>query len=517
MISFGYEFKKVLTSKTVAIITGVIILLSLVVAVTSAVTSSGPPPSQEYQPYGYAYGRNGSYNIVVHVNNGYGEAVEGLPVKVTIPGASNYSSSTNANGYANFTGLDLNSSQMVPLNGSYPSFNVTEPSFGTFEQRLSILSNFTSYHAQETYVAHLYNGTTYFSVSNISRFMMSGEYVLNHPDRRDLNVFYVGEVGSNPPNVDLYYHAINTSTSGGGGPTVLTKPSEKNMTFYGTYSGSDNNNINPSNLTSSNSNSYEFSLFSPNGSLIQTTYIQIYQPYSTEQVNAIFFGNEMTILEIFVPLMAVVTAYVSFGREKASSVLDSVLARPVSRKGVLTSRYIANVSAVYLASVAAFALSSLTFYLYLGRYIPANALELGIWSMLVSVASMTGLVYLASSYFKSEGSLLGFGITAFLVFDLLWTFPNLPLIPGIVTFYVLHLSPISLAATRTYILLDYISPTGLLTLAGLRITGSAGYLISVGNFSFSTIWLTVKYIVAVGLFWIAAPFIASLTSFLRRD
>lgn len=517
MIPFGYEFKRVVTSKTVAIITGVIIVLSLVIAVTSAVTYNGPSPSQDYQPYGYAYGTNGSYNIVIHIDNGFGEPVQGTPVNVTIPGASNYSSSTNVNGYANFTGLDVKSSQMVPRNGGFPSFNFTEPSLGRLEFRISVLSNLTGYHAQETYVTHLFNGSTLLSVNNISRYMISGEYVLDHPDRRGLNIFYVGELGSSAPEIDVFYHAINTSTSGGGQPIVLTKASEKNMTYYGAYSGSDSYNINPSNLTSSNSNSYEFGFFTPNGSLIQMTYIQIYQPYSSEQVNAIFFGNEMTILEIFVPLMAVVTAYVSFGREKTSSVLDSVLARPVSRKGLLTSRYFANVSAVYLASVAAFAISSLTFYLYLGRYIPANALELGMWSMLVSVASMTGLMYLASSFFKSEGSLLGFGIAVFLIFDLLWTFPALPLIPGIVTFYILHLSPISLAAERTYILLDYISPTGLLTLSGMRVTGSAGNLVSVGNFSFGTLWLTVRYMVEVGIFWIAASFMASLASFLRRD
>ncbi len=520
MKGFAYEMVRVLTSRSLLVITAIIIIISFAVALSSAVSPPGPSPAQSYSAHAYAYGANGSYSIVTHIGNGYGYPVEDVAVNISLPNSIYYTGSTDKAGYTNFTGLDINLSEVAPVSGTgNAEFKYMGPS-GSWQSGggLTVLENVTGYGAKAiSFRVQSANGTVTNYLNNISRYSLSQVAVQNQPARAALNMFYLGESGSAAPPVDLYYMPDNTTLT----PTSSFPPnysylSERNMTEYSSYQGGYSYNVNPSNLSSSETNTYIFALFTSNGSFIQAMSVKVYQPYTNSQVDQVFYGQEMELLDLFVPLMAMVTAYISFGREKASGVLDSVIARPVSRRSLIVSRYLANVSAVFTASVAAFAVSTLIYFDYLGTFIPSGAFLLGLWSMLAVTCSMVGLMYLVTNFIKSENAILGAGIAFFFVLDLLWTFQSFPVIPAIVTTFIIHPAFYSIANARTYILLDYISPTGMIPLTALHVVGNLGFVVDVRAYSQRSVWLTLADLFAGGIAWIAVSFGLAVLFFTRR-
>lgn len=526
MIPILYELKRALTSKTVIILTVVIVLFSLGSAFATAAFSSPTTVSQSGISYAYGYGNNGTYNFVVYVGNGNDLPIQGSVVNISFAnGATLNPRATDLHGYANFTATDVNSTMLGDqFQGSiaYAEYNFTT-SFGSpsFTRGLEVFTNTSAtdpYFFHATYYTKYSNGTIVNGTSNLTRYQLSQISIQNQATRAGLGIFYQGNISTGSPKVELYYMPMNSTSSGINYTQAFeNSSSEQNLTYYGTYSGFGTLNINPTNLTSSNSNYYMFALFEPNGTPLtqSVAVIQVSSKATTTQVNSAFFGSEMSLLGLFVPLMAAVSAYMTYGKDRTGQVLESVLVRPVSRKGLISTRYLANTAAVFIAALISLLVSSLVFEHYLGRALPLDTFLYGLWAVFVGIAGFVGLVYLASNFLKSQGALLGFAIAIFFVLDLFWSF--LPIIPDLLAFEVMKLAGGTLPYAKFIVDMTYVTPTGFTAIANYLVSGTTGLAFNVQGITLAEQGVTPIGLVITGIVWIAIPLIVAIYAYTKRD
>src|SRR5207253_1418974 len=99
-----------------------------------------------------------------------------------------------------------------------------------------------------------------------------------------------------------------------------------------------------------------FALFNQTGSAVQSSNFGLVelrhprQPVMESSIASFFFS---TILGLVIPLMAIIGSYSSYGKDRLTGVLESVLARPVTRLGLATSRFLSSLIAFTIASAAA--------------------------------------------------------------------------------------------------------------------------------------------------------------------
>ncbi len=521
MIPVMYEFRRTLASKTVIIATAVIIAISVSSAINSA--SSNPGPQSFDRSFGYGYGSNGTYHVVVNVQNLYAAPLQSSKISIMLGNSSSVSKYTSAEGYANFTITGANNTVIGNPSNSTAwglGFNYTNSQGAIGYGVINFYRNYSNPYFFSAMTPQYVNGTLENVSYNTSKFVLYSDSVLNHPNENALMMFYEGLQNQTSPDVRLYYYPVNGTENTQGGysvsyPTVNIP--EKNMTYYGSYSNFGSLMVNPQNITGSNVNFYIFSIFSLNGTRLASAALAIKTHYSGGQINQQFFGTQMSILGLFVPLMAGVAAYSSFGRDRTSGVIESSIVRPVTRRGLLLSRYIAGTSAVFLAIFVSFLVSTLVYGIYLGDNIPEKTFLMGLWALFATSAAYIGLTYLAASLVKSQSTLIGFVVGIFFVFDFLWAFAGAPILPHLLLYNILGVPAGSTAYVKDFVALYYISPAGLPDIASLMVTGSSYYVLYVGQFLPAALGLTMEYFLAAGILWIALPIALSVLIFSRKD
>ncbi len=521
MIPVLYEFKRVLTTKTVIVLTAIIVLASL----GSALSASTSISTTSFNTISYGYGfnvNNTTYKAVVYVGNNYGTPVSGSTVNLSFSPTKTFTETTDINGYANFTVQNKNNSTFQFVSGTTIAdveYNYTTslsfehiaygslPIFGLDNYSNSYFFNYTA----KGYYTNTKNSSTINADS--PRFQMSAVGIPNEQTRNGVQLFYDGNGSGAAPKVDLYYKPFNVSTFLPQQPGFLTL-SPSNMTYYGQYSGFNSMSVNPQSVGNATQHSYEFAIFTPNGTFLASTLVTVSTALTTKQINSQFFGSEIVLIGVFLPLMAAISAYVTYGKDKTGSILESTLVRPVSRKGLLASRYLANSSAVIIAVIASLLLSSLIFLIKTGTALPLSTFLVSLWAMIVTSAAFIGLVYLASGFLKSQGALLGFALGVYFIFALFWS--AFDLIPLLIASRI-SVGFGTLSFGKALVMLQYASPAGLTTIANYYAGGIQSLLFSVQNVTNAQLGITPLNIALVGLVWIVVPLVAALYVFIKKD
>lgn len=516
MIPVLYEFKRVITSKSVIVMTALILIFSGLSVLTGV--SGNISPAQETESFGWGYGSNGSYNISVFLINGYGQPLQ-RTVNLTIANQTPSMLSSNQ-GYANFTLKNVNESSFYNP-GLYVKstfYNYTGFSGSNYYGYVNVYPNYSdpyffkySYKSFYNYSSGKYiNGT-----ANVSRFQFTTVSILGKQSENGLDIIYNGNFGTSAPTADLYYKGFNLSNSE---PIYIGGYSENNMTYYSSYQGYNSIIVNPSNLSSQNYNAYMFELFSPTGNFLGAIYFNIETGPSLSYINSQFFNSEMGLMGFFVPLMAALAGYFTYGKDKTGGVIESTLVRPVSRKGLIFSRYFANISSVFIATAVSLGVSSLAFYYYAGSYLPTYTILLAMWALFVEIGAFTGLIYLASNYIKSQGALIGFLIAIFFVFVLFWSSSLIgPLIPYALLTFLYKGTIGGIGYSKILVMLLYISPGAYTTLANALVNGFSYVLFIPQNVTLSQVGLTTNNILITGAIWVVAPFVLALLRYMRKD
>jgi ABC-2 type transport system permease protein len=219
---------------------------------------------------------------------------------------------------------------------------------------------------------------------------------------------------------------------------------------------------------------------------------------------AFFFSG---VLGFFIPLMTIIGSYSSYGKDRLTGVLESVLSRPITRRGLAMSRFLSTLSAFSIAVVASVGVVDLVLNSVAGSFLPQDYALAIIAGLVVEVAAFTGLIFLLSHLVKSTGLLLGLSIGLFVVLDFFW---------GLIIFLLTLLlggaqgSFVGLQATY---LSYYANPAQFLNLVNAYVLQS-----SLGGFvSPSSYGVTLPAIVFDGVLWAVAPFIIFLYLAVKRD
>ncbi|MBX8631263.1 MAG: ABC transporter permease subunit [Thermoplasmata archaeon YP2-bin.285] len=532
-----YEIRRVITGKSTLVILALMIAIPSLIAVSAAGVNSGNPVFINSEAYGW--GSNGTYNLSVMLFNNYGSVVSGVRVTYSI-GNRNITVMSDAQGFANTTvhgitwnNLEISSPGQIGYGINYTYSDAAQPGGAVGEMSLPVYQNQTNPYFINT-TARTYGPSgpvnSTFSQSRFSFEMMS---VQNNPRLTGIILLYnAADVGGHVP-VFLYYRPIANSTGeffgtgsvfylnggkSGKEPAGTAYYNESQMRYYSEYTSAAVTDIVPYNLTShTNTTAYVFELFTSNGTELAWAKIQLINPFSGSGVSDLFFTADMPLLSMFVPLMATVAAYQTFGKDRATGALASVIVRPITRRALISSRFVSNFLSVSAASGLALVATSVIFEHYLGVYIPPGALLLSFWSLLVMAGAFTGIVYLASLLLRSTGQIMGAVIGLYIVLVILWVFP-VPLIPLTVSSLLIR-EPVGTAAYASSLAgLYFISPAGYGFLSS-SLSGSVSSvpLITGGLYTASQLGITVYNVIAAGLAWICVPFVFSLLMFTRRD
>lgn len=480
MRDFLYDLKRTLTGKfTIASII-VILLISLGIGLlftSAASTSSSGPSITLNESYTYS---NGTYNVTFFAFNQYGTPAGALPI-YTEHNGTYWTNETQSSGFLNL--LIRNNSPTESLNYSQSPFNST-------------------------------------SVFGLSTGVMTSKATGNNPyvklnvikkagttNSRELLVYYASSNVSQAQSAYLYYKVVNVT--GTYGPLTTS-----NMTYYSTLTtksvGVQVVDINPPNLGAAQQ--VYVSVFDSKTATFSPSQAQ-YSPTSALTSIGLAIVSFDVFAEIFgliIPIMATLSAYFYFGKDRANAVLESVITRPVTKGRIILSRYTASVGSMIIA----FAIGVGIFEIFLnhatGYYMTLPYVGSLIWTYFVEIAAFTGLIYLASQFLKSQGAILGVAIALFTVFGILWTIIVLPLLltEGF------HL----IAGTNTYnqynLIFNSLIPAGYPSLVVFYLgqINTFGSTLNAASFGITQISLA-----AVGLIWIIVPILISFLVGRRRD
>ena len=230
---------------------------------------------------------------------------------------------------------------------------------------------------------------------------------------------------------------------------------------------------------------------------------QQFRPEATN-VASFFFS---TILRFFMPLAAILGAYSSYGKDRLTGVLESVLARPISRRGLAISRFLSTLIALAVAAIASVGIVDLVLNQVLGSALPQDYALAIISGLVVEVAAFTGLIFLLSHLVKSTGVLLGISIVLFVVLDFFW---------GLIIFLLTLLlggTSGSAVAVEATLVSYYANPAQFLQLINVYVfQSSSGISLQSSNYG-----VTLPAIVLDGLLWAILPFLAFLYLAVKRD
>jgi ABC-2 type transport system permease protein len=478
---FLYDFRRTITSKSVLILIVIILLISLaIIPFTTPVVSSFRGSSSNI----LYYRDPGAYHFIIFSSDQYGQPLQGTKISVTASGNQTYTNATttNSEGYAFIT-------LSAPNGINFFSMNTT--SGGN----------------TATYQGYLYsspNGQPQFSIGS----PISTVQDKANASKRDIQTFYAGLYGAKPSGYSIRYKVATTP------PTQSYKddtPYAENQTnFLGNLS--DYRQVFDPSIPNglSQDTSVWFELFASNGTAVMGTEIPIFElaqqqfrPEATS-IASLFFS---TILSFFMPLAAILGAYSSYGKDRLTGVLESVLARPISRRGLAISRFFSTLTALAVAAIASVGLVDLVLNQAVGSVLPQDYALAIISGLVVEIAAFTGLIFLLSHVVKSTGVLLGISIVLFVVLDFFW---------GLIVFLLTILlggTPGSGVALEATLVSYYANPAQFLQLINVYVFQSTAG----GAFQASNYGVTLPAIVLDGLLWAVAPFLIFLYLAIKRD
>jgi ABC-2 type transport system permease protein len=490
---FLYDFKRTITSKTVIILVAIVLLVSLIIIPLSSIGSSGPPLGFAEAPILYYH--DGEYHYLTYFANQYGDGISGAVVTVTFQGKMNYTGTTitNSSGLAFVTVAAPNASYSVMLKAqlSNGSFSTTLSDPASISTPLGVIKRI--------------GGFGGFGDASIQAVVDK-----HNSSKRDIQVFYAAKYGVVPSTYTLYYKVLPSfngiSCTGKGNcpfnETDMTRLGNLNS-YLQIFDPPIPNGLNETAAV-------WFELFASNGTAVGSANFTAFdlrqprQPIMSTSIASFFFSG---VLGFFIPLMTIIGSYSSYGKDRLTGVLESVLARPVTKRGLAMSRFLSTVLSFTLASAAAVGVVDLLLNSAGGAFLDQSYVLAIIAGLVVEVAAFTGLIFLLSHLLKSTGALLGISIVLFLILDFFWS-----LIIFLLTLLLGGTSGSAVALQATF-LSYYANPAQFLALINVyTLESSSGFLLTPSSYG-----VTLPAIILDGILWAVLPFLSFLYLAIKRD
>jgi ABC-2 type transport system permease protein len=498
---FLYDFKRTITSKTVLILVAIVLLISLAIIPLTSLRSTGGSalPHSPVLYYLDGVSPNLRYHYLTYFTNQYGDGISGVTVTVTFQGPTNHTSViiTNSSGLA-----------FVTVNAPNASYSVAikeELSGNSFSIGLPDPSSSPNTGGVVTHIATLGYGGGGLGQASIQTVVDK-----RNSSKMNIQVFYAAKYGAVPSSYTLYYKVLPVNNGIFCKGTGNCPFNETQMIPIGNLN-SYLQIFDPSIPTGLNATAdVWFELFDPNGIAVGSNDFSAFelrqprQPIVSTSIASFFFSG---VLGFFIPLMTIIGSYSSYGKDRLTGVLESVLARPVTKRGLAMSRFLSTVLSFTLASAAAVGVVDLLLNSAGGSFLDQSYVLAIIAGLAVEVAAFTGLIFLLSHLLKSTGALLGISIVLFLVLDFFWS-----LIIFVLTLLLGGTSGSAVALQATF-LSYYANPAQFLALINVYILEtSSGFLLTPSNYG-----VTLPAIILDGILWAVLPFLAFLYLAIKRD
>jgi ABC-2 type transport system permease protein len=474
-----HDLGRTFRSKSVVVSMVVIVLLSLglvpLVKLASAPSlATGGGTAVVY------YHRSSQYHFIAFSYNPYGQPLQGTSLNVTVTDPSGTRSSTatsNSSGLASWAMPEPD-----PLSQTSISLRVN----GNFESQ--------------------YEGPT----NDMDGIVMSlGGAPLPlvtdpaNSSQVDALFFFAGPNGTLPTGYSLYYNYANSSGGNIGDRSAMKFLG--NATGYVTVF-----KLPPIPLSDS---TVEIAAYDPTGAMSfgssSTTSNGGFVPPQPKVLFASFISS---ILSLVVPLMTILVAYNSYGKDRATGVLESVLVRPVTRRGLAVTRFLSIILAISTAILVMMEVMEVEAQLLIGALIPVDFAAYTVLGLVVEVSAFTGLTLLISHLMKSTGGIMGAGIVLWVVLDFFWG------VFVLLAAFVLGVQIGSGNYLGMTIDSSLFNPAQFYSLVGqLSGGGLSGILGSASSASPATYGLTPLTLVLDGAFWALAPLAGFLYLATHRD
>lgn len=533
-----HDIRRVFFSKTVLVAMILLVAISFILIYGFSVTSSSQiqPPNSEVLSW---YDSSGTYHFLVFESNQFGQPISSVTLQanltastfsltynepITNPGSyplyQGPSVTTNSSGEAEFT-IQVPTSDINQVNANYTVQIVTHEPNG-FSESLEA-SKSTPYSVS---IALANGNSTYLPASPEQVVSITDNSIgmatnSSNSQKQDLLITWAGNNGSLPTGYSLYYEFFNDSCiqiQSGECGSSFSPPSylsESNMTFLATLT-TYQEILSPPQLEANlgNASVVAFGLFSSTGySALSPAYYQTSQLYPAAQSISLGEADQVVvsflsaIYALCIPLIAIIGSYNSYGKDRVSGVLESVLVQPVSRRNLALSRFFATFTGMAIAiSVSMGVVDGLVYY-YAKAFISTNILLGSIGAFCVELGAFIGLTMLLSRVVKSSGLLMGIGIGLFLIFDFLW---------GILILLISFITRTAIgsnAYTSYQVAAQFVNPAQFIQLVITYLTGQG----SAGLISPSQYGITIPSLVATGILWVAAPLAGFLYLATKRD
>lgn len=512
---FIYDVKKTITSKSMLLLIAVIVIIGFAIIPSYTPAGSSQPGANDNV---FAYYDSAGYHFLVFAWNQFGQPVSGVDAQL------NFTDLTGTHSGLAVTNSSGAGQASVPATASATaSYALAVQQPGGFE--------FVSSGQQAFWVYTSQNG---------SQLALSGQMVLlsgngavsqvtdgQNSSRQDILVNWVADFGKVPSGYQAYYSFFNASAEGGFCidcfPGPLKNLSGSGMLPLGTLNSFRQILGAPPLEPHLAGGSMVFvQVFLPNGTgtdayatfPVASLYPPPPPPVSQSQANSLAIGFFENVFGLFIPLVAIAGSYDSYGKDRVSGVLESVLAQPISRRSLSLSRYLSSFVAMAIAVVIAIGVVDLITFHYSGLFVASNVILPSTAAFMVELAAFIGIMMVLSRLLRSSGSLVGLGIGLFMIFDFFW---------GILLVMFAFLTKIdtgSVAFIRLFIGAEFVNPAQFIALVDTYLTHSVSSVI----FSFggtlitpSHYGVTVWSIAATGALWIAIPLVAFLYLSTRRD
>jgi ABC-2 type transport system permease protein len=537
-----YDIRKIFLSKTVLISMLMLIAISFFLIYSFSASTGSTFQSSNSEVLSW-YDTAGTYHFFLFETNQFGQPVSGVSIQanLTVSPFSYVSKgpitnptsypvyqsplvSTNSTGETEFT-IKVPISEMNEVNANY-----------TFLAKISQPDGFATTYGggMDSYseVTGSANGTitsvqiTPGAIVDLTRNSIITVTDSSNAQKGDVMVTWAGSNGSVPNDYSLYYKFINESETctqtqfGGSCTSSVTMPSnlnETDMTFLGNMT-SFQQIFSPPKLEPNlgNASQIDFSLFFPNGTAAipsQNNALQVSQLYTTPQTfnlgqtNQIVFSFFTTIYGIFIPLIAIIGSYNSYGKDRVSGVLESILAQPVSRLGLSLSRFLSSFVAMAIAIAISMGVVDAIVLYYTHSLLNGDILLASAGAFFVELAAFIGIMMLLSRVVRSSGALIGIGIGLFIVFDFLWS---------VLIILVLSLTRTSYnsAGYLGYVIgAEFLNPAQFVGLVNTYLTGQS----TLGLISPSKYGITIPSLVATGIIWAVIPLVGFLYLAIKKD
>ena len=545
-----YDTTKTFRSRSVLISMALLIAVSLLLINNFVVPTTGTqtsPPKTELFSW---YDNTGTYHFLSFSTNQFGQPVSGLTLQANLTvselltrsgpiigsSISSYPSyqstlvSTNSSGESEFT-INVPVNKMKEVNANYSvQLNASEPNGVS-----TIAGGYAEYYSESPSSSVNPNPSPIPPgevVTVASGSPISTVVDLTNSSKNDIQVIWTGVNGSIPTHFSLYYEFINGTEvctkvsngeschqAGNSTPTPLSSLNESNMQFFANMTSY--HNVFPlpkleANLTIDSQ--IVVSLFHPNGTIASQAEFGVVDLYPQSSTQAGVVQNVssffLSVYGIFIPLIAIIVAYNSYGKYRLSGVLESVLAQPVSRRGLAISRFMSTFVAMAIAISISMIIVDFLVWSFTNTLVSSTTILASAGAFFVEAAIFIAIMMLLSHIVRSSGALIGAGIGAFIVFDFFWA-----LLVSLVV--ALTQTSYGSAAAYGYIVAgEFLNPAQFVGLVNAYLTHNVILVgLSLYTFPISTgqYGLTIPTIVTAGIVWIALPIAAFLYLAVNRD